>query len=617
MCGLVGLLDPRGRMAPDDRRRMVEAMAGRIAHRGPDDADTWADDAAGLAFGFRRLSILDLSLAGRQPMLSADGRYALMFNGEIYNHRELRDGLVVNWRGHSDTEALVESIAARGFADTLERLDGMYAIACWDRQRRELLLARDRFGEKPLYYGVQEGMFAFASELKACKALTGWAPALDTVALTQYLRYAYVPAPRTPYLGWSKLPPGTWLTVAADNHHQAPRAYWSAVRTMAEAQPFRGDTAAAEAALDGQLRAAVTSRLEADVPLGAFLSGGIDSSIVVAAMRAEGRAVRSFTIAFPGTRYDEAPHAAAVARHLGSEHTELAVTEQDALAVVPGLPSVFDEPFADASAIPTLLLSRLTRRHVTVALSGDGGDELFAGYARHRLAPEAWRSMQRRPAPMRALAAGIGDLLPDGGRRLARLRRNMRRAGYPAFPRLFRDSVTQWHDEDLTAAAPPDLFDRPVDGISGHLRSALLLDTVTYLPDDLLVKVDRAGMASSLETRAPFLARDLAAFAWSLPEAMIDGKALLRRVLHRYVPPALVDRPKQGFEAPVGDWLRGGLKDWATDLLRPTRIARHGLLDAQAVARCWVDHASGRRNHAYRLWTVLMLQAWLAAEGRD
>jgi len=613
MCGLAGLFDPTGRLAPELRLRQAAAMAQRLAHRGPDDAAAWADAAAGIALGFRRLAIIDLSPAGRQPMLSQDGRFVVAYNGEIYNHRALREGLAVNWRGHSDTEALVESIAARGFRRTLERLDGMFAIACWDRERRELLLARDPFGEKPLYYGRHDGVFAFASELKAFKALDGWSPALDRAALGQFLRYAYVPAPRTAYAGWTKLPPGHWLAVGARGG-EGPQPYWSALHAIVDAEPFAGDAAAAEDALDRHLCVAVATRMESDVPLGVFLSGGIDSSAVVAAMRAAGGAVKSFTIAFPGTRYDEAPHAAAVARHLGTAHTEMAVTERDAQAIVPELANVFDEPFADASAIPTLLLSRLTRQHVTVALSGDGGDELFAGYPRHQSALAAWHRLAARPRLARRLASGAAHLMPRRGHRSGRLARRLDQAGYDSFPRLFRDSVTQWHDADLAAPPPPDLFDAP-PGPSGALRQALALDTATYLPDDLLVKSDRCAMAASLETRAPFLARDFAAFTWSLPDGLVASKHLLRRVLYRYVPPALVDRPKQGFEAPVGPWLRGALKDWAAGLLEPARLA-HGLLDAAAVRRCWAEHSAGRRNHTYRLWTVLMLQAWLAAEGR-
>jgi asparagine synthase (glutamine-hydrolysing) len=588
-------------------------MAGCIAHRGPDDAASWADRS--IALGFRRLAIIDLSAAGRQPMASADGRYVVVYNGEIYNHHTLREGLAANWRGHSDTEALVESIAARGFRATLDRLDGMFAIACWDTQRRELWLARDRFGEKPLYFGRQSGVFSFASELKAFKLLPNWSPEIDRAALTQFLRYAYVPAPRTAYVGWSKLIPGSWLRVQADGSLDGPHAYWSAAAGIAAAAPFAGDAAQAETELDRLLRAAAASRMEADVPLGAFLSGGIDSSAIVAALRAAGRPVKSFTIAFPGTRYDEAPHAAAVARHLGTEHTELAVSEADAVAIVPELPAIFDEPFADASAVPTLLLSRLTRQHVTVALTGDGGDELFAGYQRHMQAPAEWRRIAARSPGARRLSGAAGQLLPGRGRRVDRWRRRLARANYSAFPRLFRDSVTQWHDSDLRQAPPPDAFE--ANGFGSEFRSALALDTITYLPDDLLVKVDRCAMAASLETRAPFLSAEFAAFCWSLPEPLVQSKTLLRRVLYRYVPRELVDRPKQGFEAPVGPWLRGALKDWAADLLDPVRLRRHDLLDVDAVGQAWSEHASGRRNHTYRLWTVLMLQAWLAAEGRD
>ena len=625
MCGFAGLLDPARRQG--DALALVLAMAGRIRHRGPDDDGAWADADAGLAFAFRRLAILDLTPAGHQPMPSADGRFVIVFNGEIYNHQELRRGLPIPWRGRSDTEALVESIAARGLDDTLARADGMFAFALWDRRERLLHLARDRFGEKPLYVARLAGAIAFASEAKCFAALPALDRTPDEEALAGFLRFGYIAAPRSAWRSVRKLRAGEVLSVPLDRAGDppAPRLYWDAVTEAecAAAAPFRGSAEEAVAEIRSRLRAAVASRLESDVPLGAFLSGGIDSSIVVAAMAAAGAAPKSFTIAFPGTPYDEAPHAAAIARHLGTDHHVLPVAEADAIAVAPTIAEIYDEPFADASALPTLLLARLTRAHVTVALSGDAGDELFAGYPRLHAAAAVWRRAAVLPAPVRRLVRGLARTAPPGsyawGRLLAHLAARMPLAPAEAA----QGTVQRWPPEHrLATAAAPDLALSPPPRLSA-LRTAMLQDLRTYLPDDLMVKIDRAAMSVSLEPRAPLLAIEFVRFCWSLPEALLtdagDGftgaKALLRRALSLDLPRAMFERPKQGFEPPVGQWLRGPLRGWAEALLAPDRLARCGLIARPGfVRRIWAEHGSGRRSHTHRLWTLLMLLAWAERE---
>jgi asparagine synthase (glutamine-hydrolysing) len=625
MCGLAGFLDPGLRYGPHAGRAIVTRMADRIAHRGPDDAALWVDGEAGVALGFRRLAILDLSPAGRQPMVSADGGLVMIYNGEIYNHRELRAELDAAgggpWRGHSDSETLLALVARVGFVPALERLNGMFAIALWDRAARRLWLARDRFGEKPLYYGTQGGVFLFGSELKALAAHPAWTGALDPAALGLYLRHDYVPAPYSAFAGIAKLPAGSWLGVDARGETRGPTLYWDAAReaAAAAASPFAGDLAAAGAAAQALVDDAVRLRLEADVPLGAFLSGGIDSASVVAAMqRARPGGVRTFTIGFPGTDYDESPAAAQIAAHLGTEHTTLAVGEDECRALLPGLAPVYDEPFADASAIPTLMLCRLTRERVTVSLSGDGGDELFGGYARYRDAAAAWRRLEPMPGALRQAAGRLASGLGGNERRLARrLKKHAGAWSHETPESLYRDYVTRWRPGDGIRSGLPSaasLFDAPLAGALPSLAQEFMLrDTLTYLPDDLLVKVDRASMAVGLEARAPLLDHRIALFAWSLPPALMaspETKLVLRRALAPHLPPALVAGRKRGFEPPVGAWLRSGLRAWADDLLAPARLERHGLVMADTVAKRWSEHRAGTRSWTYPLWNVLMLEAW-------
>ncbi|MBA3698001.1 MAG: asparagine synthase (glutamine-hydrolyzing) [Planctomycetes bacterium] len=622
MCGIVSILTSSSSAPLAD---LAQAMVQRLHHRGPDAHGVWSEGP--VALGHARLSIVDLSPAGAQPMTSSEGRWVLSFNGEIYNHAELRATLPGPWRGRSDTEVLLAAITAWGVDEALRRAVGMFALAAWDRQAQELWIARDRMGEKPLYYGQVAGQVRVASELKGL--LAGAArPELSRPALALFLRHNYVPAPWTIWQNIWKLEPGHRLVLRAGEVPEPTqsRPYWSL--SEREGEPFAGSEAEAVERLDHLLRTAVRGQMVADVPLGAFLSGGIDSSTVVALMQAQSsRPVRTFTIGFHERAYDESPHAEAVARHLGTDHTTMHVTGADALAVVPDLPRIWDEPFADSSQIPTLLLSRLTRKHVTVSLSGDGADELLAGYPRYLYADRLLRSQAWPMLVRRAARRVLTAIPPRGYALLGRVMPFMRQVG---------DKLHRVADV-LEAQGPDDLYRRlnrywqdpaalVVDGYepAQHLgtmsptwpaiRRFQSCDLRTYLPDDILVKVDRAAMAVSLETRAPFLDHRVVEFAWSLPQSMLVkkgvGKQVLRQVLARYVPPRLFDRPKMGFGIPVHEWLRGPLRPWAEDLLSEERLRRDGLLHPEAIRKSWEEHQSGRRSWGYRLWGVLMFQAW-------
>ncbi|HEY0412888.1 MAG TPA: asparagine synthase (glutamine-hydrolyzing) [Allosphingosinicella sp.] len=651
MCGIAGILTA-GRPDPALVRRMIAP----IAHRGPDDQGVWTDAEGGIGLGHRRLSIVDLSPLGHQPMASADGRWMLSYNGEIYNHGDLRAELDaaagggVAWRGHSDTETLLEAIAAWGLAETLRRAVGMFALALWDRRERRLHLARDRFGEKPLYYGSAGGDLVFASELKALRVHPRFDNAIDRRALRLFAARTYIPAPLSIYERIYKLEPGCILTVSTDAVPAALAAppaegvdcggvkltrYWSYRDVMRGglADPIADENEALER-LEQVLAKAIQGQAVADVPVGAFLSGGIDSSTVVALyQKYSSIPVRTFSIGFEEAGFNEAEYAKAVAKHLGTVHDERYVTVKEARDVIPLLPEMYDEPFADSSQIPTHLVSRFAREQVTVALSGDGGDELFAGYNRHFAAPALWQRLRKLPRPVRALIGpplgqlpsslwnGAAVLLP--GRRQphfgSKVQKALRVAGAArSFDDVYNSFLDEWsfepspvHDAE---GAPAAGFDMDFAAGAPDTLRMMYCDAVSYLPDDILCKVDRAAMAVSLETRVPFLDHRVAELAARIPMAMKvrggKGKHILRELLYREAPRALFDRPKSGFGIPVGEWIKGPLRPWAEELLDPTRMAAEGYFDAGAVGRRWRDHLSGRRDSTPALWAVLMFQAW-------
>jgi asparagine synthase (glutamine-hydrolysing) len=645
MCGITGFLSLPGRLSETEAETTARIMADAIARRGPDSAGTWADPEAGIAFGHRRLAIIDLSPAGHQPMASASGRYVICYNGEIYNHLDLRAELEAAghapvWRGHSDTETLVASFDAWGVEATITRAVGMFAIAVWDREMRGLSLLRDRLGEKPLYFGWQGNgeahSFVFGSELSTIRAHPAFENRIDRRAIVQLMRMGHVGERLAIHEGLSRVQPGEIVEVSHANPEPVRRHYWSGAG-IAAATPRREITPQdAVAEFETLLLDAVDRQMMSDVPLGAFLSGGIDSSTIVGLMaHLSDRPVHTFSIGFHEKRYNEAEFAAAIARHLKTDHTELYVGDRELREIVPQLPSFWDEPFADPSQIPTHLVSRLAREHVTVALSGDGGDELFCGYTRYPQSAAAWARFSRLPLGLRRTGAAAFQAIPDGpltrlleplrptpagkepaGQRLHRL------ADYAAaedLEALHRLRLSIWRHPEAPVhggveAASLLAEDLPERGTLGDIERMMQLDMLTYLPDDILTKVDRASMAVSLETRAPLLDHRVAEFAWSLPLDLKyrDGqtKWILRQVLYRHVPRELIERPKQGFEVPIGIWLRGPLKDWAAALLDRGRLAREGFFDPVAVDRVWREHLSERWNHGLALWNVLMFQAW-------
>jgi asparagine synthase (glutamine-hydrolysing) len=649
MCGFVAVMaGEAGGALPAPAT--LRAMTGAIRHRGPDAEGHWRDDAGGVALGHRRLSILDLSEAGAQPMHSACGRYVIAFNGEIYNHPALRDDLAraghaPDWRGHSDTETLLALIAARGLIPALRAVRGMFALALWDRQARALHLARDPMGEKPLCYGRIGGVWAAASELHALRALPGFPGGTDPVAVAAYLARGYVPDGMSIHAGIAKLHPGRVLTLrpGAAPEETICRDF-AMLAGAGRTAPATGDAGARRDRLETVLAEAVRGQMISDVPLGCFLSGGIDSSLVAALMQAgSDRQVESFSVGFTEARFDESPHAAAVARHLGCAHTAFRLTEDEAQEIIPDLPRIYDEPFADSSQIPTALLCRAARGRVTVALTGDGADELFGGYNRHVLGPRLWRRLA--PLPM-ALRRPLGRALAglEGvGARHAALHRLAARAGLPVTlldklgrlggivagasgpDALYAHLTRGLMDPATLLAAPPEApvtdpgLPAALSGLDGAARM-MAQDSLGYLPGDILVKVDRAAMAVSLETRAPFLDPRVVEAAWALPPgdriAGKRGKAVLRDILARHVPPDLTERPKQGFAIPLDRWLREGLRGWAGALLADEALVARAGLDPRAVARLWTRHLAQRGNEGQKLWSVLMLLAWLEHEAR-
>jgi asparagine synthase (glutamine-hydrolysing) len=652
MCGLAGFWDPR-RVLPADALPVIgRRMGDCLAHRGPDDQGTWVDADASLVLAHRRLAILDRGPAGHQPMHSRCGRYVIAFNGEIYNHMALRavlesEGAAPGWRGHSDTETLLACIAAWGVDRAIRATVGMFAIALWDRRERTLVLARDRLGEKPLYYGWHHGAFLFGSELRALMAFPGFRGRIDRGALALLLRRNCVPAPHSIIVGIRKLPPGSLLRLRCEDDTRSdtppePEHYWrladAVVRGRADPLDVGDDEAVS--LLDEVLGGAIAGQMIADVPLGAFLSGGIDSSLVVALMQARATtSVRTFTIGFGGGGYDESAHAREVAAHLVTEHTELEIGSADALQLIPRLPEIYCEPFGDSSQIPTLLVSQLARTHVAVALSGDGGDEVFGGYNRYLGALGAWRRMQGVPPALRRTLAGMITALPPAkwdsvARQVAPLLPARMRIAMPGEKAhklasvlplehqadYYRALTSHWSDPASIVIGAEEPAQPVVAGLPGDLDTAewmMAMDTLGYLPDDILAKVDRAAMANSLETRVPFLDHRVVEFAWRLPLRMRVrdgvGKWLPRRLLERHLPRSAFDRPKMGFGVPLDGWLRGALRPWAEALLDPGRLRRQGLFHPEPIQRMWLEHLGGRRNRQYHLWTILMFQAWLLA----
>ncbi len=619
MCGVTGFFRRAGWLAPGAREHLAK-MTASLAHRGPDATGQWSDADAGIALGHRRLSILELSAAGSQPMTSHSGRYVLATNGEIYNHLEIREALArdggePDWRGHSDTESLLAAFDRWGADAALRRTVGMFALALWDRQEQCLTLARDRLGEKPMYYGEQEDVLLFGSELKALRSHPAFRAEVDRDQLENYLHRGYVPAPGSIFRGIRKLPPGCLVQYRrspAPDRSPEPKPYWSLDEIAANGvrNPFTGSDAEAIDALEEVLSRAVASQSVADVPLGAFLSGGVDSSTVVALMQAQSpRPVRTFTIGFDDAALNEAPHARAVAAHLGTEHTEMIVTPKDAMDVIPRLPRLYDEPFGDSSSVPTFLVAALARPPVTVSRSGDGGDELFGGYTRYGRGRRLWRVLRCVPRPLRAALA------PACGRNFGRF--------------VAAGSARELYDAVMRDAAATGIVrgrEGEPPGSSVGLNQALaardfyqammLADGATYLPDDILVKIDRASMGVSLESRVPMLDHRVVELAWRMPLRMKvrrgEDKWLLKQLLRRHVPAQLHDRPKKGFRTPVGDWIRGGMRDWAESLLGPERLSQEGFLDVRRVREHWSRHLAGKTRSGEGIWRVLMFQAWLA-----
>ncbi len=619
MCGLAGCWECSS-VAADALRARAEVMTDTLRHRGPDDSGVWVEPEAGLALGHRRLSIIDLSPEGHQPMISHEGAWVIVFNGEIYNFQQIRRELEAcghGFRGHSDTEVMLAAFTEWGVDASLRRFNGMFAFALWNRPRRQLWLARDRMGKKPLYYGWAGGALLFGSELKALRAHPRFDSGIDRDSLALYFRHGYVPSPYSIYRGIFKLPPATRLCLeeAAPATRPEPVSYWSAKEAAERAKrsATSEDPRESEAELRTLLSDAVGMRMISDVPLGAFLSGGIDSSLTVALMQSiSHRPVKTFAIGFREAAFNEADQARAVARHLGTEHTELCVTPEEAREVVPRLPEMYDEPLADCSQIPTFLVSRLACRAVTVTLSGDGGDELFGGYEAYRSNSNGWRKYSLIPQPLRRLA---GRFLALGGGHRSRVGLAMR---HQDLELIYRDLFSMWEEPAGVvpgASEPPTVFSdrRRWAALGSFVEKMMYLDSVSYLPDDILVKVDRASMAVSLEARCPLLDYRVYEFAWRLP---LDwkagpgvGKLPLRRLLGEFVPKELWDRPKCGFGVPIADWMRGPLREWAEELLSASAL-REGGLNPAPVRRRWEEHLRGVYNWDLPLWAALMFQAW-------
>jgi len=648
MCGIAGFWRNSTDQSADWLERTALEMANTLVHRGPDDSGTWVEAEVGVAFGHRRLSIIDMSNAGHQPMISADGRYVITYNGEVYNFRELRkqlEKLGHKFRGHSDTEVMLGSFIQWGVKQSVKRFNGMFAFAVWDRRDRLLWLARDCIGEKPLYYGVQSGAFFFASELKAIRAHPEFKPEINRDALASFLRFSYVPASWSIYRGIHKLLPGHFIQIKSpvENHKSEP--YWSLESVVQKGQqnPFSGSEEVAIDELEKRLQKTISSRMVSDVPLGAFLSGGIDSSTVVALMQSQcEQPINTFTIGFHEKEFNEAVHAKKVAQHLGTNHTELYITPKEARDVVPKLPEMYDEPFADSSQIPTHLISTLARQHITVALSGDGGDELFAGYNRYLIAEKLWKVAGRIPNVLKNrtadLMAGVTPesveqfyrkleiILPQKMKvslpteKFYKLAHALRATATPKA--IYKRIVSIIHSPEQLLTSGNELVTVLDDSTSWEkiddtVLTMVYLDLMTYHPDDILQKVDRAAMSVGLEIRVPYLDHNLVEFIMSLPLKMKirngSSKWILKQVLYRHLPQELMDRPKMGFAVPVGDWIKESMREWTEDLISKKRIEKEGYFNSKAVDELWRQHLSGKFNRGHELWNILMFQSWIDA----
>ena len=656
MCGIVGIF---GNLRKEDLERSINKMSATLIHRGPDDSGTWVNEESGIAFGHQRLSIVDLSSVGHQPMISPCGKFSVIFNGEIYNHLQLREKLnnskyKQSWRGHSDTETLVSAFSQWGIEKTLNQLVGMFAIAVWNIKTKKLYLIRDRFGEKPLYYGWSNGIFLFGSELKALRSYKGFNNEIDRSSLSLYMQYMYVPSPYSIFKDIYKLDPGCILEIDSIGAMQSPKQItsftfnskgvgikqWYSLSDIVKNSQNNLITDENEAVelLEKTLLESVQSQLISDVPLGAFLSGGIDSSVIVSLMqKVSKKPVETFTIGFEESAFNEAIYAKEVAKYLGTDHHELYVTASDAFKVIPHLPTLYDEPFADSSQIPTYLVSKLAKQKVTVSLSGDAGDELFGGYNRYLWGSRIWSKAKWIPPNLRSIVGGVIQKLPvsewdklghslpnkyrvssmgDKAHRMAHRLKTVKN-----LDDMYHSLVTEGYREESLVVNDGLVLETKVDNyniissISESEQRMMLWDSLTYLPDDILTKVDRAAMGVSLETRIPFLDHRVAELAWRLPLEMKikngEGKWPVRQVLYKYVPRELIERPKAGFAVPVGQWIRGPLREWASDLLDETRIQREGYFNPKLVKELWEQHLSGRHDWTPRLWAILMFQAWL------